>query len=50
MIEVNSVDDCRKAASELPNEEFEQSLVLGGLVKENCGALMQTSGPKLVHL
>lgn len=32
MIEVNSVDDCRKAANGLPNE-LEQSMVLGGLVK-----------------
>lgn len=33
MIEVNRVDDCRKAANKLPNEEFGQSMILGGLVK-----------------
>ena len=32
-IEVNSAGDGRKPVNELPDEEFEQNMILGGLVK-----------------
>ena len=32
-IEVNNVSVDRKAVNELPNEEFEQNMILGGLVE-----------------